>query len=733
MKLKYILLHLCILFLAQEILAGPARNGMTTLVQPDGSTFPALIKGDEFTKIKTTAEGHAVIQDKDGWWCYAIYDPDGGKCSSGWRVGSDVPQEIIASSSYIPYEALSESATRARNRLQSVGTETPLMKILRKNRGMTKAEDTSEDTPVKHGLVILAAYRDIDFKMSRTSFDNLLNKEGYSFNGATGSAKEYFDAQFNGQIEFDFHVTDIVTLQKNRSYYGGNNAYGDDKNPAEMVRDACILADSAVDFSLYDDDGDGEVDNVFVFFAGADEAEGADEECIWSHAWYLKDGAGIRLTLDGKVINRYACTSELARTYNSTGQFAEHMTSIGTFCHEYSHTFGLPDFYDTDYDENGGWAAGLWKTSLMDSGNYNNGGNTPPNYNAIERELLGLSSPELLERSGRYTLEPVNKDGACFRIDADREGEYFLFEYRAAEGWDKHIGGSGMLIYHIDRTSDVTDKWTYRNTVNADHSHQCADLIEADARKDGFSSSNEQATLSRNLNGVFFPYGDNNSFSADGTPAFRFWSGADSPFSLASIKKGNGILTFNLLEKGMDTVPPDAVNISCEAFADAAIIQFESSHLYDGEAEIRWGRKGNEDQEIKVMPYEPGRYSFTLNGLESSKTYGINITFFRDGLEGNTAEASFMTKRMPDVEWPFIHMGSIERNTDGTIPAGTLFPLRVYNASDAAEITWTFNGKAIYPEGNGYWTMNEDGVLKATVIWEDGRCEVLAKEITISR
>lgn len=730
MKFKYISAVLSVLYIGLNLWASPARSGIVNMVQPDGTTFTALLKGDEFTRIKTTLDGKAIIQDKDGWWCYAIYDSDGGKCSSGWKVGSQAPQEILASSSFIPYGVLSDAADRKRGELRSGTSRTALKGMLERRQTPTRAEGS---VPVKHGLVILAGFRDVSFTNSRTSFEDLLTKEGYSLNGATGCAKEYFNAQFNGKIEFDFHVTEIVTLNKNRAYYGSNDAYGNDSNPAEMVKDACLQADGEVDFSLYDDDGDGEVDNVFVFFAGADEAEGADEDCIWSHAWFLKDGAGIDLTLDGKTINRYACTSELTRAYDSDGDIVEFMTSIGTFCHEYSHTFGLPDFYDTDYDEEGGWAAGLWKTSLMDSGNQNNNGNTPPYYNAIERVILGIAIPDTLESVGSYSLGPINEEGRCYRINTDQEDEYFLFEYRSSEGWDKYIGGSGMLIYHIDRSVDVIDRWDYLNTVNADHGHQCADLIEADSRKDSFSSVEENITLSKNMTGLFFPYGDVDSFSADGTPAFRYWSGAESPMSLVSIKKKDNAVTFNLIEQGNDSTPPDAVNVTCEAFADAAIIMFESSRSYEGEAHIRWGRKGKEDQETSIRPYSPGKYSITLERLESSKTYGVEITFNLDGLEGNTETAAFMTKRMPDVTWPYIYMGSTERCQDGTIPYGARFPLRVYNASDAVGIKWTFNGTVISTEGDGYWTMKESGTLQAVIEWSDGRREILEKEITISR
>lgn len=714
--ITYLLLSV---LLPLSAIAGPAGWNELTLHQPDGTSFPASIRGDEYYKIKTTLDGHFIIQEEDGWWCYGYFDSEGRRFSTGFHVGCDVPQAILSASLTIPFDILSakahkKRATAARNRMI--------------NRITTRSGEDIQDKSKMKGLIILAEFKDIKMRHTREEFEALIKEKDYSLNGGSGSALDYLNEQFNGMIDFEFDVTRVVTLGRDRSYYGKNDENGDDMKPYQMVIDACKALEDEIDFSVYDQNGDAEVDNIFVFFAGDDEADGGDEDCIWSHKWFIKDGAWQTVIVDGVVLNKYACSSELRRKDQK-----KILTGIGTFCHEYSHTFGLPDFYDTDYDDDGGWAAGLWKTSLMDTGNQNNSGNTPPYYNAIERELLGISDPVTLNTTGRYTLDPIDKNGTCYRIDTDQEGEYFLFECRAAEGWDKYIGGSGMLIYHIDRSNAVMERWDYYNTVNADHSHQCADLIEADGRKDSFGSMEEKANLSKSLSGVFFPYGSTTSFTPDGSPSFRFWSGAESPYALVSIKKENSVITFNLIEDGKTGTPPDAVNMSYEAFADAAIIRFESSYLFNGEAQAVWGRKDQEDKEITVTPYAPGKYSVTLEGLESSKTYNLKVTFILDGLEGNTEDISFMTKRMPDVDWPYIYLGSMERDSNGHFLAGGRFPMRVYNAADAAEIRWTFNGEKIAPEGDGYWTLKGNGTLQAVIIWEDGRRETVTKEIITGR
>ena len=714
MKFKT-LLSILLLLLTITGIARPAKPGILTISQPDGSTFQAYIRGDEFARIKTTISGHAIIQEEDGWWCYAQFSEDGSRHSTGYRVGERMPGIIEATTLDIPYGKIH----RIGEQLRSVAVSPRLLNT---------DNDTSEITE-KHGLVILAQFSDFSFKYTRQDFVDLLTKEGFDNNGATGCAIEYFNAQFDGKIDFKFDVSEIITLGSRRAYYGSNDSNGNDKNPAQMIADACRLAsESGIDFSIYDDDNNGEVDNIFVFFAGGDEAEGAGEDCIWSHAWFVYDGAGIDLILNEKRINRYACTAEIS----ILGENTEVLAGIGTFCHEYSHTFGLPDFYDTDYEESGGWAAGMWlSTSPMDAGNMNNNNNTPPYLNAVERTLLGISEPVLIESNGTYRLEPIHYNGQVYRLDTDREDEYYLLECRSEEGWDKYIGGKGMLVYHIDRNGTAIRRWTTYNTVNVDPSHQYADLIEADSRKDNFLRPDEYYYSTSNIKSIFFPYGEVNSITP--TTGLKFWSGKTCPIAITNICWDGDAILFNVIGLSGDGTPPVATGIKTEAFMDAAIIRFSSSNKsYEGEATVSWGRTDKEATITKVSPYEPGKYSITLEGLEpGNKTYSVKIWFENEIARGETKSTSFMTSKAAPVSWPYIYLGKAAVG-NGTFDIGTELPLRVYNAGKAEAIEWSFNGKPIESTGDGYYEVTQGGTLKAFVYWEDGGVDVLEKHIDIA-
>lgn len=698
-------LSILVIFLTLQLSARPARPGSQTFTQPDGSTFTATCVGDEFMKIIKTTDGHAIIRDEDGWWCYAIYVQDGSKTSSGIRVGSAAPTDILKRSMDIPYSQLNARAQE----LRSAGRSENALPFMQRIGVATK----SQTKTTKHGLVILAQYKDVPFKHSREDFVDMLTKKGYDHNGATGSAMEYFNAQFGNSVDFSFEVSEIVTLPSNRKYYGENNNYnGQDARPAVMIYDACLGADRSVDFSLYDDDNDGYVDNVFVFFAGGDEAELFDQEdLIWSHAWYMESGGGLTLELDGKSIDRYACTAELS--YNA-------LAGIGTFCHEYSHTFGLPDFYDTDYDENG-WSAGLWCwTSLMDGGNMNNHSNTPPFYNAIERELLDIADPILIERNGTYTLKPLHSSNEFYRVNTETSGLYYLIECRKQTDWDKYIKGSGMLIYKVDKTPKRQRRWVIDNTVNAYAEQQCADLVEADGRIDRVGSDGEYSTMIQNITGIFFP--NEAAETIELTPEI----------SMTNIRMDGDNVVFSIVGFSEAITPPTPINLKVDPFMDAAIINFESDRPFDGDAKVIWGRVDHENESICIKPYETGKYAHILEGLTpGNTTYSVTVLFEADGVEGPGKSKSFMTPKNAPVKWAYIYLGK-NANADGTYKAGTKVPLRVYNATGAEAIEWEFDGKTITPAGDGYYTITEGGVLRATVYWPEGGSDVLEKQIIIS-
>lgn len=714
---RRILPALLLLLLSLTATASPARRSRITLLQQDGTRIEALLSGDEFHHRLTTLDGCAIALDDAGQaYRYVRFREDGTREVTPWRADDpSVPAEVRSASRLRPAVSPVAPARKTANTLRS--------RRLRSVRQRIGEGETPAEQPI---LILLAQFSDLKFHYDRERFESLLSLE-------EKSARRYFEDQFAAAgLTFSIDIAPIVTLPNGYAYYGKNNSSGTDKNPHLMVRDACQLADPYVDFSRYDSDGDGTVDNVFLFYAGGDEADGAGDDHIWSHQWYLRDGAGLSLTLDGVLINSYACTSELMYTSRGTT-----LTTIGTFCHEYSHSFGLPDYYDTDYEASGGISEGLWiSLALMDGGNRNDGGRTPPWYNALDRYLLGLTEPRPLE-TGVQRLSPIDRSGDCLILQTDREGEYFLFECRAQEGWDSDIGGSGLLIYHIDRSTNTAgektaaDRWR-DNTLNCYPGHPCVDLVEADplvaAR---FPAARSSGTVQELVGNVFFPFGERISFTPNTQPPFLFWSGNGSSLSLSDIHFDGEDIVFTVSASEVVQLP-DITGLGAEVFQDAAILSWATSIPdYSAPTYLSWGQTGKEMNEIEIRPYEPGRYAWTLEGLDAKKDYTVRVYVKSGGSPAHVSQYSFLTKSRHDGSRPYIWLKSADRGSDGSFVSGTRIPLRIYHLPAGTSVRWLFDGEPVATGPDGYYHLERAGELRAILSDESGNETILQKMITL--
>lgn len=493
-----------------SIFAIPAYNKPVQVIQPDGSTITIEIHGDEFLNWKTYA-GRQVEQAKDGFFYFASFDMNG---------------DILISKTKVNASSASLGA--------AFGGEVkpPLAAIQKAN---LKREEMARQKSISMGshkfLTILVEFPNLKFIHPKESFENLLNEDGYSVNGATGSAMNYYSENSDKKFDPEYIIAGPYTVSEDYEYYGQNGSNGD-KRAQELFIEAVRLADEDIDFSEYDADNDGHVDNIFFYYAGHNEAEGGPSNTIWPHKWVMfKDDVYV----DGKKAYGYACTSELK------GSSGETICGIGTFCHEFGHVLGLPDFYDTDYNTNGNGAA-LGPYSLMSSGGYNNGGNTPPYFNSEERRMLGwMEAPTELTESGEYTLEPINKNKA-YVTPTNNNGEYFLYESRGGTGWDEPLP-TGMIIYHVDKStnnvkgSTAKRRWDSGNGINAVAAHQCFDIEEAGGRENYRKASE-----------IIYPGSTNNTeFSLYSTPAAINWEGEHTGYDITNITdNGEAGVSFTL-------------------------------------------------------------------------------------------------------------------------------------------------------------------------------------------
>ena len=427
--------------------AVPARRGGIIKTQPDGSEVTIYQHGDEHFHWMTNENGEWLKVDIDGFY----------------RVTEALSAEEIEAKRMAAPKRVAQAAS-------------PL-------------------NIAPRGLVILVNFQDVKFTTSKAEMDSMLTGENYSrsysykYNlrnyeiTSEGSARKYFYDSSNGQYNPQFDVVGPVTVSQNVSYYGGNDRNGDDKNPGKMVAEACRLVDDSVDFSLYDNNGDGYVDFVYVIYAGYGEADGGAASTIWPHQYYVSMYEYVRL--DNKIIDLYACGNEL-------DNHSKKHTGIGTFCHEFSHVLGLPDMYETTGN---GTHKTLGQWDILDYGPYNNDGNTPPTYSAYERFFMGWLEPRLITEPENVTLGELQSSNEALLISATDQHNlvgnnpnpttFYLLENRQQTGWDEHIPGHGMMLTKVQYNSN---KWA-KNEVNNKSTSMGVDLIEADGKTPNSSSS----------------------------------------------------------------------------------------------------------------------------------------------------------------------------------------------------------------------------------------------------
>ena len=438
--MKKFYLTLLLMAVTVTLMAVPAKRGLwKTLILQDGTEVRATLVGDEHGHFWKAENGQAYTLQGDA---------------------------------YVPVDA-QQVIQRAKVRRAKVNAQ----RVQRRTFG-----HPTTILGKKKAVMILVNFTDQKFETGHNNalFTRIANEEGFSEGKFKGSMADYFKAQSRGKFELDFDVVGPVTVSKKASYYGENDDEDQDIHPGEMVCEAVKLAKQMVtDWTPYDWDSDGYVDQVYVVYAGKGEADGGDDDTIWPHAYSLDaakfygDGSGsveVGTSEKSLKVDSYACGAELD---GYTGD----INGIGTMCHEYSHCLGYPDFYDIDYS--GGQGMGEW--DLMDSGSYNGDSYQPAGYTSYERWFAGWEEPiELKADDVKVTnMKSLQNGGEFYIIYNDKNAnEYYLLENRQFEGWDESLPYAGLLILHCDYNATVWEN----NQPNDEPSHQRMTVVPADGK-----------------------------------------------------------------------------------------------------------------------------------------------------------------------------------------------------------------------------------------------------------
>lgn len=524
----------------------PAQNVRKKATLTDGTPIEVMLRGDETFHFLTTPDGTPVIEVEE----------------SVYRLAPE-------SAATIGREWTRRHSKRNRQRLMRAAypsADTPAYPSA-DNAQRYQFGHPSRYVGKKRGIVILVNFDNLYFapENSVEAYRRQFNEVGYSDNGHIGSVHDYFHEASYGQFNLQFDVLGPVTLSKENSYYGRNDRTGMEPNLPQMIMEACRMADNNFDinWSDYDWDNDGEVDQVLLVYAGKGEHETNISYHIWPQEWSLSDAqeegfASAPITLGGVTINTFAVSNEMNAQDNS-------MAGIGTACHEFSHCLGIPDWYDTSY--NGGFGMNYW--DVMAAGSY--GGSTrynvPAGYTAYERWFAGWLSYRELNATCTITNMPALDDKPHAYIiynDANRN-EFFILENHQNKGFHTYVSNyddvHGLLVYHVDY--DLT-AWE-EDTPNNDAAHQRMTIVPAgnvygtyspvwgqysvthdDYLSQPFPGSMSVTTLSKhshpNTGGRFF------NLNAQGT--------YDLNFTISGISESNGTISFSF-DNGKEGSSPD--------------------------------------------------------------------------------------------------------------------------------------------------------------------------------
>lgn len=462
---KKLLFILSMLMVGTAIHAVPAKRGIwKTFTLKTGQTVQVQLCGDEFLHF---------WEDKDGNRYF--YDT-----SDGLKPAN-----------------MAQLRTRAQVMRQQACPDNIIKKsLLTGANGSTSLTRASSYMGKKRCLILLAQFSDKKFTMNdpKAFYNRVANEPGFSEGNFKGSVADYFKAQSNGKFEMNFDVMGPYTLGE-QAYYGKNEGDQQDVNVQAMIS-GCLgkAASEGIDFSPYDWDGDGEMEMVFVVYAGRGEATGGDVNTIWPHKGRMTNP----VKCGNKTLTNYACSNELSVSNEVDG--------IGTICHEFSHCFGYPDAYDTNYT--GLYGMGTW--DLMCQGNYNGNGFTPAGYTAYEKYAAGWITPiELKENTSVSGMKPLAEGGDAYIFkNPNNSDEYYLIENRQKKGWDAGLAGSGIIINHIDYNLKAWNYNTPNSMMSGINDHERITLIPADNVKSDKNEENDP-----------WPYGNKNRLANNTTPA----------------------------------------------------------------------------------------------------------------------------------------------------------------------------------------------------------------------
>lgn len=530
--------------------AVPAYDGLFELIQPSGFSFEARQRGDEWHNWVETRDGYGIYQNMlTGNWEYYLPSIDTGFTKKGTNGHSgriqDSPLRILVGE-------VDPASLTIPKRLRP--PRTPIIKpdspdlyqdISFPNRSQSGSDrlkniSVSGTIPL---LVIGVDYVTTTAKYGTGQVQPLLF-------GTSDSVSDYYSKTSYSLVTIAPATETSGTA--NDGFVGWLRLKGNHPNTGssidarnqQIAKDAIRAADPYINYSLYDDNGDGIIEptelSILIIVAGYEAAYSSASPSVWAHQWYMYS-VGYPI-VDGKTIQQYAQFGE---------KHGDHLATFGVMAHELGHLmFALPDLYDTDTGNGDSFGIGYF--DLMGAGSWGaalgaNPGSSPTQLSAWSKEYL--SWVEVNTVTSTQTVSFPNTDGnnvSIFRINTSDSNQYFLLENRQFTGYDTGFqrqtgvsGHGGLVIYHVDKLK--TGLWPNFNTINADENDKGVDVEEANEGSLGYSLLGTYTYgVATNM---FFFSGNSTSFTGSTIPDSKLKNGSYTNISVTDVSSYGDTMT----------------------------------------------------------------------------------------------------------------------------------------------------------------------------------------------
>ena len=536
--LKQLSLIVCLMLCSLTTWAAKAESIPVQVRQADGSVITVILRGDEHINWYTTLDGVLLVQGTD----------------NNYYIGKVEKSGNLIATQQLAHEALTRSQAE-RNLIAKQDKEKFFAYV---NKIAEESENAYNNSPLTRGpivdsgyggvpyfphtgspkaLVILAEFQDTTFTIQDTKkvFTNYLMNEDhfsdtrYGQNQNYKGVRGYFKDCSYGQFTPFFDVVGPIKLPRKHAIYGAGNDRMD-----LLLADACATVDDLVDFAKYDANNDGIVDLVYIIYAGH-SANYRNNKV--SNIWPKSGTVTISDTFDGKSIRRYGVSNELNGS-DKTSKNNKKINGIGLFCHEFSHTLGLPDIYAYHTDAENQDDQGMEFWDLMDGGTGVRGGRVPASYLAWEREVMGwMKIDELKKDSSIENLKSIDNGGKAYKIiNPNNSNEYIVLQSMQKGAWNQGWGdgtyGKGLLAYRVSYPFNKVNVFDYPNNEKG---KPRVIPIPADGKILAGKNATSYLEYVNQHNGDLYPYN-----RIDYISGFKMFNGSILEKSIVNIKENDG-------------------------------------------------------------------------------------------------------------------------------------------------------------------------------------------------